>query len=83
MLKDEFEKKIIVDGIDLKKHNVVIGRVSNVPLTLGCFFEDNEWKIYKTGERQNVVIINTGSEDEVFEKIYRIVKGKIKETQFI
>lgn len=78
MLKDEFMKKISSENINLDRLDVVIGRVTNIPFSLGCYEENDIWKIYKVGERQNFRIVLTGSEDIVFDKMYNLIKAKIE-----
>ncbi len=78
MLQSEFMKKVADEKINLDKLNVVIGRTTNVPFSLGCFKEDSVWKIYEVGERQDFGIISEGSEDEIFDKMYRLIMGEIK-----
>lgn len=78
MLQDEFMKIVRNENVKLDLLNIVIGRKSNVPDSLGCYEENNIWKIYEVGERQNFDIIASGSEDEIFEEMYSLIKGKIK-----
>ncbi|HEX9062314.1 MAG TPA: hypothetical protein VF941_19255 [Clostridia bacterium] len=78
MLKDEFMKKIKDENIMLDRLDVVIGETTNVPFSLGCYKEGNVWKIYRIGERQNFSIIKFGKEEEIFDEMYSLIKGKIK-----
>lgn len=83
MLQNEFIKRVKNENVKLDVLNIIIGRKSNVPDSLGCYEENNTWKIYEVGERQNFDIIASGSEDEIFEEMYSLIKGKIKIMQRI
>lgn len=78
MLQNEFMKIVKNENVKLDVLNIVIGRKSNVPDSLGCYEENNIWKIYEVDERQNFDIIALGSENEIFEKLYSLMRGKIK-----
>ncbi len=81
MTKEEYEKRIHNENINLDKLQIVIGNVTNVPYTTGCFKDGEIWKIYKVGERQNLVVVREGNEDEIFESMYKVTKGLLKQSQ--
>lgn len=76
MKKEEFLKKW--DKETLEYNNFVIGEKTNVPYSKGCYQEGENWNIYGIGERQNFVITAQGTEEEMFEKLDKILKGEIK-----
>lgn len=78
MLKSELIEVIEKEKINLESMQIVIGRKTNVPLSLGCYQVDEIWKVYEVGERQSFDVILTGSEEEVFEEMYSLIKGKVK-----
>ncbi|MBT2730755.1 hypothetical protein J7E63_28500 [Bacillus sp. ISL-75] len=82
MTKEEYEKRIQNENINLDKLQIVIGSVSNVPYTTGCYRDGDFWKIYKVGERQNLVVVREGNEDEIFESMYKVTKGLLKQSQW-
>lgn len=79
MKHSEYEDKIKQLGINLERLNIVIGRKTNIPLSTGCYFEDENWILYDIDERQNFTIIEKGNEDNIFKFLYMITMGKIKE----
>ena len=64
--------------INLEYLNIVIGRKTNVPFSIGCYEEDKKWFLYSVGERQNLSIIQQGDEDRIFKFLYMITLGKMK-----
>lgn len=74
MKKEEFllkwDKKI------LERYNIVIGRKTNVPYSTGCYQDGEKWFIYKVGERQNLVVVQQGVEDEIITTLNEIVEVK-------
>jgi hypothetical protein len=80
MTREEYEKKIEEEKINLDNLQIVIGRVSNVPYTTGCYKDGELWKIYKVGERQNFVVVKEGNEEEIFETMYKVTKGMLKQS---
>lgn len=82
MTKEEYVNKIEQEKINLDKLGIVIGRTSIIPFTTGCYKDGDVWKIYKTGERQNVVVVKEGSENEIFETMYRLTKGMLKQLDY-
>lgn len=74
----DFIEKIKEQNITLEQLDVVIGEKTNVPFSTGCYENNGEWHIYNVGERQNFVITATGKEEEIFDKMYKIVIGKVR-----
>lgn len=76
MKKEEFLSKW--DEKTLNYYNFVIGRKTNIPYSTGCYQEGEKWNLYGVGERQNIAITAQGTEEEIFEKLDKILKGEIK-----
>ena len=57
MTRDEYEKKVRENGINIDALNIVIGRITNIPDSMGCYQDQGIWKIYNIGERQNFVVV--------------------------
>lgn len=72
MTKEEYLKQVEKEKINLARLGIIIGRTSIIPFTTGCYKDGDVWKIYTTGERQNVVVVKEGSESEIFETMYRL-----------
>ena len=47
---------------------------------MGCYQDQGIWKIYKVGERQNFVVVKEGNEEEIFETMYKVTKGMLKQS---
>ncbi len=69
MKKSEFYNYMKEHNINLATNNIVVGETTNTPFSIGCFFENGKWNLYKVGERQNFRVIATGSEDDIFEQL--------------
>lgn len=76
MKKDEYENKVKMLGINLERLDIVIGEKTNVPFSIGCYFEDGDWFLYDVDERQNFTIIERGTEEQIFKFLYMITLGK-------
>lgn len=79
MTKEEYLKQVEEEKINLDRLGIFIGRISFIPFTSGCYADGDVWIIYKTGERQNVVVVKEGSENEIFETMYKLTKGMVKQ----
>ncbi|MEY2195376.1 hypothetical protein AB7942_21960 [Neobacillus sp. BF23-41] len=78
MTNEEYEKRVEKGNINLNELKIVIGMVSNVPFTTGCFKEGCLWKIYMVGERQDLDIVQQGTEEEIFDVMYSITESRRK-----
>ena len=74
MKKEEFLKKWNEEI--LEHYNIVVGKKTNVPYSTGCYQERGERFIYKVGERQNLVVVQQGVEDEIITTLNEIVEAK-------
>lgn len=79
MTREEYEQKIEEEQINLDRLQIIIGRISKTPYTTGCYKDGELWEIYKVGERQNFVVVKEGNEDEIFQTMYRVTKGMLKQ----
>ncbi len=70
MKQDEYIKKIKQLGIELELLNIVVGRKTNVPNSIGCYKENGIWHFYDVNERQDLVVTKSGGEDEIFSYLY-------------
>jgi len=75
----EYLSKIKDGGINLERLNIVVGRITNVPNSIGCYKENDIWYFYDVNERQDFVITKTGTEDEIFSYLYLITKALLKQ----
>ena len=78
MTSEEYEKRVEKENINLNELQIVIGMVSNVPYTIGCFREGDFWEIYMIGERQDLDIVQRGLEEEIFDLMYSITESRRK-----
>ena len=46
---------------------------------MGCFQDQELWKIYNIGERQNFVVVEEGNEEDIFESMYKLTLGMIED----
>ena len=53
-----------------------MGRKTNVPYSTGCYQDGDKWFIYKVGERQNLMVVEQGTEDEIITTLNEIVEAK-------
>lgn len=78
MTRLEYENFILMKNIDISKLNLVIGEKKVVPYVTGCFQEDGVWKIYMVGERQDLDVVQVGTEEEIFNVMRSITESRIK-----
>lgn len=67
-----------MQNIDINKLNLVIGEKKVIPNVTGCYQEDGLWKIYMVGERQDLDIVQEGSEEEIFNVMRSITESRIR-----
>lgn len=74
MTKQEFLKKFESEKIKLGEYIMILDKISDAPLVIGCAFDLGMWKVYKTQERGGHYIIKeTSSENEAFDFFYELV----------
>jgi hypothetical protein len=74
----EYEDFIAMQNIDISKLNLVIGEKKAIPYVTGCYQEDGVWKIYMVGERQDLDIVQVGTEEEIFKVMCSITESRLK-----
>ncbi|WP_201780838.1 hypothetical protein [Aneurinibacillus tyrosinisolvens] len=62
----------------MERLDIVIGRKTNVPFSKGCYYDGGQWNLYDVDERQNFVVTQRGSEEEIFRWLYMITLGLAK-----
>jgi hypothetical protein len=79
MGKKEFIRKIEDEKPNIGEYILVLDKITDEPLVMGCSNEQGIWKVYKTKERGGHYIIKeTDSENEAFNLLYDLVKSKHK-----
>lgn len=74
MTKQEFEQRFNSENLNIGEFILILDKISDAPLVIGCAFDQGLWKVYKTKERGgHYVIIETKSEDEAFNFLYELV----------
>lgn len=76
MTKNEFLEKWSEDV--LKRVRVIVGSKSVLAYSINCYEENGIWVISRIGERQEGTIIYEGEENFIFEKLNKIVCGKLE-----
>ncbi len=75
MTKQAFLDRMEKEDIRLREYIVVVDRVTDRPFVIGCYYEDDVWKIYKTRERSGHYIIDEVADENVaFDELYELVK---------
>lgn len=80
MTKQEFLERYKAENLTIGEgYLLVLDEMTDEPYVLGCVYDQEEWKIYKTGERDGHYIIKTySSESEAFDFFYELVLSKHK-----
>ena len=75
MTKSEFLDKIKNEKIDLAEYIVVVDSLTDESFALGCYKENDLWKIYETKEQSGHFIIDeVQDENTAFDELYELVK---------
>lgn len=75
MTKVEFLEKMKNEEIDLAEYIVVVDSLTDEQFVIGCYKDNNIWKIYKTTERSGHYIIDeVVDENTAFDELYELVK---------
>ena len=78
MTKNEFLKKINEYGINLSLFQIALGYKTNVMYYSGIFEKENgKWFFYKVGDRNTFSVLYTGTEENVFQKLYDDLFGQM------
>ena len=69
MTKQEFLRRYKDENLTIgAEYMMILDKISDAPLVLGCAYDQGVWKIYKTGERDGHYIIKEyASENEAFQ----------------
>ncbi|WP_026772163.1 hypothetical protein [Virgibacillus senegalensis] len=74
MTKQEFLNKYNSKKINLGEYILVLDKITDAPLVIGCAHDQGVWKVYKTFERGGHYIIKeTQSESEAFDLLYELL----------
>jgi hypothetical protein len=75
MTKLEFLEKMKNEKIDLAEYIVVVDSLTDEQFVIGCYKDNNMWKIYKTTERSGHYIIDEVTDENIaFDELYELVK---------
>lgn len=75
MRKDEFLDRIKKEKIDLAEYIIVVDSLTDEQFVIGCYKDNNVWKIYKTTERWGHYIIDEVKDENIaFDELYELVK---------
>ena len=80
MTKQEFLKRYREEKLTIGAgYMMILDKISDASLVIGCAFDQGVWKIYKTGERTgHYVIKEFETENEAFDFFYELVLSKHK-----
>lgn len=74
MTKQEFLKRFKSEQLNIGEYIMILDKVSDAPLVLGCAYDQGIWKVYETKERGGHFIIKElNNEDDAFDYFYKIV----------
>ena len=77
MTKKEFLEKIKTEKLNIGEYIMVLDGITDEPFVMGCAYDQDRWKVYKTKERGGHYIIReTDSEDEAFNLLYELVVSR-------
>ncbi len=70
---DELKDKISSENHIIGSLQIACGEKIETPNVLGVFEEGGVWYVYDTNDRGGIVILDSGSEDEMTDALYRRV----------
>ena len=75
MTKQEFLKRYREEKLTIgAEYMMILDKISDASLVVGCAYDQGVWKIYQTGERGgHYVIKEKDTEDEAFDYFYELV----------
>ncbi len=75
MNKLQFLDRISKEKPDLGEYEIETEYLTDASYIIGCYFENEKWKIYKTQERSGHYIIDElADENDAFDELYELVK---------
>lgn len=66
MNKEEFYKRIDDYGMNLSLYQIAFGYKTDKMYYAGIYKKGDKWIVYQVGERNEVVILYEGNEDEAY-----------------
>ena len=77
MTKEEFLDRIESEKLSIGEYIIILDKISDAPLVLGCVFDEGKWKIYKTWERGGHGIMKEfDNEHDAFDYFYEVILMK-------
>lgn len=77
MTKQEFIKRFESENLYIGEYMLILDKVSDAPLVMGCAYYQGVWKVYETRERGGHFIIREfESENEAFDYFYELVLSR-------
>ena len=75
MTKQEFLKRYKDENLTIgAEYMMILDKISDASLVVGCAYDQGVWKIYETRERGgHYVIKEKDTEDEAFDYFYKLV----------
>lgn len=74
MTKEEFLKRFKEENINLGEYMLMLDKISDASLVLGCAYDEGVWKVYRTRERGgHFVIKEFNNENDAFDYFYELV----------
>lgn len=64
--------------INLSANKIVLDSKTNVPFAIGCYFENGLWNLYEVGERQDLYVIKSGNEEDVFKHFFLKIINRVE-----
>lgn len=83
MNEKEFYKRTEDYGINLSLYQIAFGYKTDKMYYAGIYKKGDKWIVYQVGERNEVVILYEGNEDEAYIYIYDILFVDIRDAGFI
>jgi len=74
MTKKEFLIRYEEDQLDIGEYIMILDKISDASLVMGCALDDGVWKVYKTKERDgHYVISEFKNESDAFDFFYELI----------
>lgn len=74
----ELKTKLSIENHIVGSTQIELGKKCNSPDILGIYEENSIWYVYDTNDRGNIVILDTGNEDDIIKALYRRILKKEK-----
>jgi len=74
MTKEEFLNRFESENLNISEYIIVTEGITDESLVLGCAFDEENWKVYKTRERGGHYILKEfDNENEAFDYFYEVI----------